>query len=321
MNVQVAQNLATAGVGAVSVYFLREWFKGGVCTSQARMDGQTVVITGCNVGIGKETALDLSQRGAKVVMACRNLELAHKAADDIRQATQGNVVVYQCDLANLKSVRRFAQEVNEKEERIDVLINNAGVMMCPYSKTEDGFEMQIGTNHLGHFLLTNLLLDKIKASAPARIVHVSSRAHERGQMDLDDLQWEKKKYNSMNAYGQSKLANVLFSNELARRLHGTGVTSNSLHPGVVKTELGRHIEAAIGPLKYLLYFFVFFFMKNAKEGAQTSIHCAVEETLKEESGKYFSDCKEKEAQPLAKDEGLAKRLWELSSKLVNLNES
>lgn len=208
-----------------------------------------------------------------------------------------------------------------QEPIINVLINNAGVMMCDEMKTEDGFEMQIGTNHFGHFLFTNLLLDKIKQSGPgSRIVTVSSLAHERGTIDLADLNYEKRGYSRIKAYQQSKLANVLFSNELARRLEGTGVTSNSLHPGAVKTDLGRHVEAKFGPLKYLVYALLFLFIKTPKDGAQTSIYCAVDQSLEKVSGKYFSDCKEKVAQPLARDEKLAKDLWDLSEKAVGLKK-
>lgn len=314
----ILQKTLGVTIGATGFYFLREHFKGGVCTSKARMDGKTVVITGCNTGIGKETALDLSQRGARIVMACRNMDLANKAAEEVRNKTKGDIVVYKLDLASLSSVRECADEINGKEDKIDVLINNAGVMMCPYSKTEDGFEMQIGTNHLGHFLFTNLLLDKLMQSAPSRVVTVSSRAHERGKIDFEDLNAEYKKYNRMEAYEQSKLANILFTRELSNRLQGTGVSTYSLHPGVVRTELTRHIEDIIGPLKYLFIFFVFAFTKSPKEGAQTNIFCAIEDSIAQDSGNYYSDCAIKPAQPHACDDMTAKKLWETSSKLVDL---
>ena len=169
--------------------------------------------------IGKETAKDLSKRGAKIVMACRNLELAEAAAKEVKEAGQGQVSVMKLDLASLDSVRAFAQEYNAKEERLDVLINNAGVMLLPdKTHTADGYEMTIGVNHLGHFLLTNLLLDKLRASKPSRIVNVSSLAHEKGKMDLTDLNYATKPWDSMGAYRQSKLANVLFSRQLEKLL-------------------------------------------------------------------------------------------------------
>ena len=314
------QNFVAVGVGALGVFYLREYFKGGVCRSKARLDGKTVLITGCNVGIGKETALDLSRRGARVLMACRNIEAANETAEKIRSSTKGEVQVYKLDLASLASVRDCATEIKNNEERLDVLINNAGVMMCPFQKTKDGFEMQIGTNHLGHFLFTNLLLDKIKASAPSRIVNVSSRAHERGKINLEDINFERRAYKPMVAYEQSKLANVLFTLELIQRLRGTDVTCYSLHPGVVRTELGRHIESVIGPTKHFFWSLLYFFTKSPKEGAQTSIYCAVDEEAGQETGHYYSDCKKKEPQPLAKDKKLAKELWELSATLVGLSD-
>eukprot|EP00105_Crassostrea_gigas_P030343 XP_011452614.1 PREDICTED: retinol dehydrogenase 13 [Crassostrea gigas] len=167
------------GIG-VSFAAMRRYFAGGVCRSKARLDGKTVIITGANTGIGKETAIDLASRGAKVILACRDVMRAERAATDImKKSNNQNIVVKIVDLASLDSIRKFADNINKSEPKIDILINNAGIMMCPYWKTQDGFEMQFGVNHLGHFLLTNLLLDKIKSSAPARIINVSSRAHTR----------------------------------------------------------------------------------------------------------------------------------------------
>lgn len=309
------------GIAALIFYFLRYFFKGGVCYSKKRLDGKTVVVTGCNTGIGKETVLDMSMRGAKVVMACRNLDLANKAAEDVRRLTNGDIAVYRLDLASLKSIRECALEILSNESRIDILINNAGVMMCPALKTEDGFEMQIGTNHFGHFLFTNLLLDKIKKSSPARIVTVSSKAHVRGKIDLDDINSEKKEYSRIAAYGQSKLANILFSLELSKKLQGSGVTTYSLHPGVVRTELGRHIEDMMGPLKFLaqcIWPLMVPFTKTPAEGAQTSIYCAVDESLDNTTGKYYSDCTEKKTMPQGEDEEMAKKLWDLSARMVKL---
>uniref|UniRef100_A0A3P8WWJ6 Si:dkey-23o4.6 n=1 Tax=Cynoglossus semilaevis TaxID=244447 RepID=A0A3P8WWJ6_CYNSE len=189
------------------VAVLRKWIAGGVCRCSVRLDGKTVVITGANTGIGKETSREMARRGE--LMACRDLTRAESAAEEIREATgNGNVVIRHLDLASLHSVRQFAKDYVDSEDRLDILINNAGVMMCPKWLTEDGFETQLAVNHLGHFLLTNLLLPKLKSSAPSRVVNVSSIAHRGGRIDFDDL------------YQQSKLANVLFSRELARKLRG-----------------------------------------------------------------------------------------------------
>lgn len=298
------------------------YFTGGKCYSKARLDGQTVIITGANTGIGKETALDMAKRGARVVLACRDLSKANTTAEQIRKQTgNGNVVVERLDLASLESVRDFCQKINNQENRIDILINNAGIMMCPKWKTKDEFEMQFGTNHLGHFLLTNLLLDKIKKSAPSRIVNVSSLAHEKGKMNWEDLMSEKS-YDPQEAYRQSKLANVLFTRELADRLKGSGVVTFSLHPGVVRTELGRYFADLFGWKFYLIKLFLlpisWWFFKSSRQGAQTSIYCAVDENITGLSGQYFSDCKPKKLLPHALSETDTKKLWEISEELTKL---
>ena len=229
-----------------TLYLLRRYVAGGVCHSRAKLDGKTIIITGANTGIGKETAIDLARRGARVIIACRSAEKGEEAVVEVRAKSGNDKVVFRrLDLASLESVRQFASKVLEEEPTIDILINNAGVMACPYSKTEDGFEMQFGVNHLGHFLLTNLILDRLKESPAARIVNVSSTAHRRTEgINFDDLNSEKS-YNSFVAYGQSKLANILFTRSLAKRLVGTSVIANCLHPGVIRTELGRHIFSGL----------------------------------------------------------------------------
>ena len=187
----------------------------------------------------------MAKRQARVIMACRSVERGEKAAKEVRKASGStNVEFHQLDLASLASVRRFCEHVLEEESRIDILINNAGIMACPYWKTEDGFEMQFGVNHLGHFLLTNLLLDRLKEAPAARIVNVSSLAHKDAKptgINFNDINSEQS-YHPWTAYGQSKLANVLFTRSLAKRLEGTRVTTNCLHPGVIRTELGRHMN-------------------------------------------------------------------------------
>ncbi len=318
--------LIVAGA-VVGLYFLRKFIKGGQCSSNARLDGKTVVITGCNTGIGKETAVDMCNRGARVIMACRSEERMRSAAEEVKARTgagEDSVALYKLDLSDLQSVRDCAKEILDKEDRIDILINNAGVMMCPFTKTKDGLEMQMGTNHFGHFLFTNLLLDKIKASAPARIVTLSSKAHMdfTTNMVLEDLNYEHKAYSRTQAYGQSKLANILFTRELARRLKGTGVTCYALHPGVVMTELSRHVEDLFGPAK-ILFNTIFlpittYVLKTAKDGAQTSIYCAVDPTLNDETGKYYADCAEIQPTRYAQDDVMAKKLWDLSEKVVGL---
>ncbi|CAK6982205.1 retinol dehydrogenase 12 [Scomber scombrus] len=313
---------ALLGLTLICVAVLRRWIAGGVCHSSVRLDGKTVLITGANTGIGRETSKDLARRGARVVMACRDLARAELAAEDIRKSTgNGNVVIRHLDLASLLSVTTFAKEFLEGEDRLDILINNAGVMMCPKWLTEDGFETQLAVNHLGHFLLTNLLLPKLKSSAPSRVVTVSSIAHQGGRIDFDDLFFNKRPYNSLQSYRQSKLANVLFSRELAHRLHGSGVSSFCLHPGVIRTELGRHVHGWFPLLGALLSFPSLMLMKTPTQGCQTTLHCSLMPGLESQSGRYFSDCVEKETAPEGRDDAVARKLWEESARLVGLKDS
>ncbi|TKS82758.1 Retinol dehydrogenase 13 [Collichthys lucidus] len=258
--------------------------------------------------------------GARVVMACRDLTRAEQAAEQIRQSTgNGNVAIRHLDLASLYSVRQFAKDFLDSEDRLDVLINNAGVMMCPKSLTEDGFETQLAVNHLGHFLLTNLLLPKLKSSAPSRVVTVSSIAHRGGHIDFDDLFFSRKPYSSLQSYKQSKLANILFTRELAKRLRGSGVSSFCLHPGVIFTDLGRHLQSSFPVLALLLVPPSLLLMKTPAQGSQTTAYCAVTPGLEELSGRYFSDCAEKEVAPEGRDDEVARRLWEESARLTTQN--
>lgn len=286
----------------------------GPWSSAARLDGKTVVITGANTGIGKETAIDLAKRGARIIMACRDMEKAQAALKEvIEKSGNENVACMKLDLSDSKSIREFAEAINKDEPKLNILINNAGVMVCPYGKTADGFEMQIGVNHFGHFLLTYLLLDLIKRSAPARIITVSSMAHSWGSIKLEDINSEQS-YDKSKAYSQSKLANVLFTRSLAKRLEGTGVTTYSLHPGVVQTDLWRHLN---GPQQAFMKV-VSPFTKNSVQGAQTSIYCAVEPSLETESGGYYSDCAPAKCSSAGKNDELAQKLWELSCQLLSL---
>ncbi|KFP24798.1 Retinol dehydrogenase 12, partial [Colius striatus] len=304
----------------------RKYVAGGQCKSTARLEGKVVIITGANTGIGKETARALARRG-KVIVACRDTVKAEAAASEIRAET-GNqqVIVKKLDLADTKSIREFSEKFLAEEKELHILINNAGVMLCPYSKTADGFEMHLGVNHLGHFLLTFLLLERLKQCAPARIVNVSSLAHHGGRIRFHDLQGEKS-YNRGLAYCHSKLANVLFTRELARRLQGkpadlsqavsfgigTKVTANALHPGSVRSELVRHSLV----MSWLWKTFSFF-LKTPWEGAQTSIYCAVAEELDSVTGQYFSDCQPAYVSPRGRDEETAKKLWSVSCELLGI---
>ena len=305
-------------------YILRPYIAGGVCTSQAKLEGKTVIVTGANTGIGKETALDLATRGARVIMACRNLLKAEEALKEIVQKSGNkNIVAKRLDLASLKSVREFAEDVNNNEARLDVLVNNAGLIVKTLTTTEDGFETTMGVNHLGHFLLTNLLLDLLKKSAPSRIVVVSSIAHNNPWFTTTGFNFENINgeidYSPLAAYGQSKLANILFTRELARRLNGIGVTANSLHPGVVYTEISRNESST---LQFIFAHYIYpHFAKTSFEGAQTTIHVAVSEELDGVTGLYFADCEEKKPEKTALDDEAAKKLWQVSAELVGLHSN
>uniref|UniRef100_A0A668AHR7 Si:dkey-94e7.2 n=2 Tax=Myripristis murdjan TaxID=586833 RepID=A0A668AHR7_9TELE len=247
--------------------------------------------------------------------ACRDMTKAEKArAEIIENSGNPNIILRKLDLSDTKSIREFAEVINREESQLHVLINNAGVMMCPYSRTADGFEMQFGVNHLGHFLLTSLLLELLKRSAPSRIINLSSMAHAWGRIQLEDINSERN-YNSRRAYGQSKLANILFTRSLARRLQGTGVTAYAVHPGIVRTELKRHMNLFL----LVSWKIVRPFTKTCVQGAQTSIYCAVEPELDKDSGGYYCDCKLSGCTSAARDDIVAEKLWEVSCQMLGIS--
>lgn len=272
---------------------------------------KTVVITGGNAGIGKATARGIVGQGARLVLACRNQETAQSACQGIRRDTGNeNIRIMALDLSSFASIRAFAAELKREHRQIDVLINNAGVFPSKIEKTAEGFEAQFGVNYLGHFLLTNLLLDQLRNSPSARIVHVSSMMHRLGHIDFHNFRGEKR-YRAFSAYTQSKLANILFSNELSRRLASEKITSNSLHPGAVVTGL---YESLPGPVLRALQRV----MDSPEKGARTSVFLALSPEVEGVSGKYFVGCKARATSRLARDEQLASRLWRESARLCGL---
>uniref|UniRef100_G1Q7G2 Retinol dehydrogenase 14 n=1 Tax=Myotis lucifugus TaxID=59463 RepID=G1Q7G2_MYOLU len=296
------------------------------------MRGKTVLITGANSGVGRATAAALLRLGARVI-GCRDRARPKPAPLKLRRDLPpgrgpgldpglelrrlcGELVRHKLDLAFLPLVRASWREKASEEPRLDVLINNAGVFQCPYMKTEDGFEMQFGVNHLGHFLLTNLLLGLLKSSAPSRVVVVSSKLYKYGDINFEDLNSEQS-YNKSFCYSRSKLANILFTRELARRLEGTKVTVNVLHPGIVRTNLGRHMHIPL-LVKPLFNLVSWAFFKTPVEGAQTSVYLASSPEVEGVSGKFFGDCKEQELLPKAMDESVARKLWDISEVMVGL---
>ncbi|PKA56380.1 Short-chain dehydrogenase TIC 32, chloroplastic [Apostasia shenzhenica] len=282
----------------------------------------TAVITGGASGIGAETARVFALRGAHVIIAARNMELANEAKKLILSSNQtARVDAMKLDLSSLKSVRSFADNFIATGLPLNILINNAGVMFCPYQLSADGVEMQFATNHLGHFYLTNLLLDKMKKTAKetgieGRIVNLSSVAHlhtyDEG-IQFDGIS-DQTRYNDKKAYGQSKLANILHANELSRRLQeeGANITVNSVHPGIIMTNLMRHSFLLMKVLKI----FTYIFWKNVPQGAATTCYVALHPSLKGTMGKYYIDCNEMKPSIFARDEKLAKKLWDFSELLV-----
>lgn len=283
----------------------------------ADLTGKTAIVTGGNSGIGVETARALAGAGANVVLTSRNLAAGQKVAADISATgVKGKVSAAQLDLADLASVKAFAGDVGQLLPAIDYLILNAGVMACPKGQTKDGFELQIGTNHFGHFALTGLLYAKLAAqTTPTRVIAVSSLYHNKGVTTmLDDINWEHTKYEKWRAYGNSKLANVLFAKELNKRAEGTQIEAFSLHPGVIPTPLSRHIPMSwvfrsIGRM---------FFMKTIPQGAATSVYAATAPELKGKGGAYLADCAIVEPMAAAQDAGLAAALWKVSETLTKV---
>jgi NAD(P)-dependent dehydrogenase (short-subunit alcohol dehydrogenase family) len=282
----------------------------------ASMHGRTVVITGANSGVGQATAVALARAGADTVITARHEGRGRQAVADIRRdsgSDRVDLVVF--DLADLASVRRGAEQILDRCDRIDVLVNNAGLVLSERTETVDGFEATFGINHLGPFLLTQLLTGRLVASAPARVVNVASTAHQgaRRGLDFDDLQ-STRHYRGMRAYSRSKLANILFTGELARRLSGTGVTANSLHPGTVASGFARDHDA-----KGFLAFGVKIikpFILTPEKGARTSVYLASSPEVADVTGQYFVKCRARTPSPAARDQAAGALLWSVSEELV-----
>ena len=278
---------------------------------ESNMDGQIVMITGANSGIGKATAIGLAKLGATIVMVCRNPERGESAAKEIKEASNNlNIDLLIADLSSQEDIRNLAKNFKSKYRNLHVLINNAGIVPKKRQTTVDGLELQLAVNHLAPFLLTNLLLDIIKASAPARIINISSGLHYRAKINFDDLQSEKK-YGGFYTYDRSKLALMFFTYELARRLEGTGVTVNAVHPGIIKTRLGRDFN-------WFMRGFTKIFFKSPKKGAETPIYLASSPEIEGITGKYFANKKEKKSSEASYNEDAAKQMWEISAELTKL---
>ena len=279
------------------------------------LKGKVCMVTGATAGIGIVTAKALAQQGATVIVAGRNKEKSVSTVDQIRKETENHDVEYiLADLSVQKEVRKLADDFKSKFKRLDILVNNAGAVFDKRFETADGLEMTFALNHLSYFLLTDLLLDTIKASVPSRIINVSSDAHKGAKINFDDIQG-KKKYGAMRAYGQSKLANILFTYELARKLEGSGVTSNALHPGFVASSFGSNMR---GAFRLILRFLQLFAM-SSENGAETSIYLATSPNVANINGKYFVKKKEVRTSVKSYDKNIGEKLWKVSEELTNFS--
>lgn len=282
------------------------------------MKDKVFLITGATSGIGKVTALEVAKLGATVVLVGRNKAKTEGVVKEIKEKSGNEKIDYLlADLSIQKEVKRIAEEFKQKYDRLDVLVNNAGLLMHKKELTPDNLEYTFATNHLAYFILTNLLLDLLKKSAPSRIVNVSSMAHKMGDLDFDDINFEKHKYNSLKAYGKSKLNNVLFTYALAEKLKGTGVTVNCLHPGVVNT--GFAFITDIPFIKPILEAIVRPFFLTPEKGAETQIYLATSDEVKDVTGKYFDKKRAIPSSSNSHSKEAQKKLWELSEKLSGVS--
>lgn len=280
------------------------------------MRGTIALVTGANSGMGLATTVELARKGAKVIMVCRNRQRGEEALAAAKQKSRSeDIELMLCDLVSLESIRSFAEEFTVKYPMLDILINNAGVVTIKRQLTKDGFEMDLGVNHLGHFLLTNLLLKSLQAAEQGRIIVVASGAYKIGALHYEDPTLARR-FNPAKAYARSKLANILFTRELALRLHGTRVTVNCLHPGAVGTNIGVNRETGFGKsvLKLLSYFFL-----TPEQGADTAIYLATDPDLGEVTGQYYYRRKIKQLSPRAQNTIEAERLWQWSQEQVGLS--
>ncbi len=279
-----------------------------------RMNGKICMVTGAASGIGAVTARALAQQGATVITVDINAEKGAATTREIQDQTGNPSVEFiQADLSSQNDIHLLARRFLERYQRLDVLVNNAGAMFAERQESVDGIEMTFALNYLGYFLLTNLLLDALKSSAPARIVNVSSRSHARAKIDFEDMNF-RSGYTGLRAYERSKLAIVLFTNELARRLQGTGVTANSLHPGVVATGFALNGGGVMGLITRL---FRFSFL-TPEQGAKNSIYLATSPKVEDVTGKYFVRCRPVRSSPASHDEATANRLWRWSEERTNI---
>ncbi|CAH1121102.1 unnamed protein product [Ceutorhynchus assimilis] len=310
--------IAVVVVGFLTLVSLIKFYNKVTCRhlgKNVKMDGKTVIVTGPTSGIGKETVKELSKRGARVILACRNVENGRKVRDEIAESTKNqNLLVKKLDLSSQKSIREFAEDILKTEQRLDVLVHNAGTAENKIVQTEDGLELTMATNHFGPFLLTHLLIDLLKRSAPSRVVVVASSLYRLASLDLNNLNPSSSWFPPW-IYYPSKYANISFTLELAKRLEGTGVTANCLHPGLVDSGIWRNVPV---PLNWPLKLITKCFFKTPEQGCQTTVFLTCSEEVRNVSGKYFEDSREHSLTRGASDMSKAKKLWEVTEDIVKL---
>ena len=290
------------------------------------LTGTTAMVTGASGGLGAETARAFASRGASVIITARNLDKAAGVVDGIKASTGNDQVrVEELELGSFASIRRFADRINDGVESLDILANNAGVMVCPYGTTDDGFETQFGTNHLGHFLMTCLIAPTLVTGGPTRVVSLSSRGHHLSPVVFDDINYERREYEKWGSYGQSKTANVLFAVELDRRISNQGVRALAVHPGVIMTDLARHMQQEDFEEMQSRRSGVPMHMKTVEAGAATTVYAATAPELENQGALYLEDCHVAAVtdddpnggvRTYAVDPDLAARLWAMSEEMV-----
>lgn len=308
------------GIGVVSgtVYVCRKALSGDSFELRDRLDGKTVVVTGASSGIGRETALQCAQSGARVIMACRNMLLCQQARKQIISKTKNeDVECRYCDFSSKKSIKEFADAINMDEPRLDVLVNNAGVRYTRRTISEDGIELQLFVNHMARHLLTNLLLDKLKSSQPSRIINLVDLNHQNGKIDFSDLNCDDI-YNKYAAFYQSQLATMMFTVEMSRRLAGTSVTCNAVYPGMCKTNITRHQWTYKFPMSLLTAPFSYAFFSGARLGATTVTFAASSSELASDSGEMISHAPNAHINMKALDSEICSRLWQTSDLWTSL---
>jgi NAD(P)-dependent dehydrogenase (short-subunit alcohol dehydrogenase family) len=283
--------------------------------------GRVCLVTGASSGIGRATAIGLARLGATVVLHGHDARRSERALAAVRAASSGGAVeLLTADLSSQAETRRLAEQFCARHDQLHVLVNNAGVLRFSRELTVDGLEYTFALNHLSYFLLANVLLDRLRASAPSRVVNVSSVAHQRASVDFDDLQHERR-YSGPRAYGQSKLANILFTRELAARLTGSGVTANSLHPGLVATRFGSGNRGAWRALRLAMRLVGPLLVRSPQRGAETTLYLASSAEVEGVTGRYFVDCRQRTPSDAARDDGAARRLWAESERLTGVGET